>query len=66
MRFNASIHRQCAIRILNDSRFSDIVSPIRIGSEENIYDEEIRPYTLAAQKRQLKGALSLLQMKLKD
>lgn len=47
------------IRILNDSRFSEIVSPVRIGSEENIYDEEIRPYTLAAQKRQLKGALEL-------
>lgn len=47
------------IRILNDSRFSEMVSPVRIGSEENIYDEEIRPYTLAAQKRRLKSVLDL-------
>ncbi len=47
------------IRILNDSRFSEIISPVRIGSEENIYDEEIRPYTLSAQKRRLKSALDL-------
>jgi hypothetical protein len=47
------------IRILNDPRFSEIVSPVRIGSEENIYDEEIQPYTLAAQKRRLKNVLDL-------
>ena len=47
------------IRILNDSRFNEIVSPVRIGNEGNIYDEEIRPCTLAAQKRRLKNILDL-------
>ena len=32
-------------RILRDRGLTEIVSPVRIGSEENIYDEEIRPYT---------------------
>ena len=46
-------------RILRDPRLTEIVSPVRIGSEENIYDEEIRPYTLSAQTRRLKATLNL-------
>ena len=38
-------------RIINDSRLSDIISPVRIGDPENIYDVNIKKFTLAEQKK---------------
>ena len=38
-------------RIISDSRLSDIISPVRIGAPENIYDVNIKKFTLAEQKK---------------
>jgi len=38
-------------RIMHNPRLSEIISPVRIGAADNIYDEDIRKITLNEQKK---------------
>ena len=53
-------------RILDDLTLSNVISPIRIGSPDNIYDEKIKKITLANQKTNWESKFGLDSKEAKD
>ena len=53
-------------RILDDSTLSNVISPVRIGRPDNIYDEKIKKITLANQKTNWESKFGLDSKEAKD